>query len=130
MTFLARHWQYAAMGLLALALAGQTWRLDREQAAHTATEARWQVAQAEAARLATEKAHRQQQAVDQAEAADVQERIVIREKLVPIREEIIRYVQTQPDGVNCVDPVTRGLLSEAIRAANSATTAGGAATGR
>ncbi|MFA7441155.1 MAG: hypothetical protein WCZ66_09310 [Sphingomonadaceae bacterium] len=82
---LSRYWQYGAMALLALALGVQSWRLDREQAAHEATEAAGELlvanyrgaaeqARADAERARAEAAIEQQRISDEV-ATDYQQRL-------------------------------------------------------
>ena len=63
-------------------------------------------------------------------SAKAAERDAERERVfIPIEKEVIRYVQTEPASVVCLDDAGRGILQRAIEAANSSIAAGAAQGG-
>ena len=122
-------WRWlAGAGIAAALLVGCWWHGHARYRAGVAAEnARWEAVQAKAATAAATRAEQQRQAVAAAETADSGRRVELRRVLVPIREEVIRYVQTNPDAGACLDGALRLRIEDSISAANA--TAAGAAKG-
>ncbi|HEY4546091.1 MAG TPA: hypothetical protein VIG90_06660 [Pedomonas sp.] len=82
---------------------------------------------AERAKWEKVQAERQLQFRERADVASEKaaERDAERERVfIPIEKEVIRYVQTEPATVVCLDDAGRSILQRAIEAANSSIAAG------